>query len=494
MQENKNSEKIIRVPITLHEVLQKPPPAKEKRRAGLCTLRSLRLVLKILFELGLNRLYLAIKKEEGYIFLSIAIGITVILALLTVFLANSASVRVTVTSDFIETTQSYYNAISGIEYAIEKMKIDLPSAVGTFEHANGTVQVNTSTFDYYGNPLTSGKTRFISTGCHGQTERLIEILVEYKVVSSNPPWGPISVVDEVSSAEFTIGSEFALNDSIFIGKSVVVEETVNMGDPPGDPTCIYVPEGQTVTGSFDEYFSWSEHPEPVPALPDFDHIFYDSLINIANSITSTGGNKYDGNLTIETESFDLSLYENSMYFVKGKVVINGGHITGGDYSGRPGILIASNQITCSEYKPVSQESIIDDNIIFIAGSVLEFDDASEFGADWSSISPPDRPATFNEVYAKDAVEIMDDAVVWALCTSLSDLTLDGKLYGVAHAPTTRVDFNKSTSSLEGALFTKQLNKKDIAEDGVMNLHHIYPVQFSTQCRGYRVIGNTWREI
>lgn len=438
------------------------------------------------------RLYLATKKEEGYVFLFIAIGITVILALLTVFLAKSASVRVTVTADFIETTQSYYNAISGIEYAIERMKIDLPSAVGTFEHANGTVQVNTSTFDYYGNPLTSGKTRFISTGRHGQTERLVEIIVEYKVDSSNPSWGPISVIDEVSSAEFTIGSEFALNDSIFIGKSVEVEETVSLGDPPGDPTCIYVPEGHTVTGPFDEYFTWSEHPEPVPALPDFDHTFYDSLISIANSITSTGGNKYDGNLTIEGD-FDLSLYENSMYFVNGKVKITGGYITGGDYSGRPGILIASGQITCSQNES-SQESIIDDNIIFIAGSGLEFDDASEFGADWSSISPPERPATFNEVYAKDVVEIMDDAVVWALCTSLSDFILDGKLYGVAHAPTAKVDFNKSTSFLEGALFTKQLNKKDIAEVGVMNLHHIYPVQFSTQYWQYKVVGNTWREI
>jgi len=146
-----------------------------------------------------NRLQ-SLKREDGFAFSVTAIGLVLILGLITFYLSSSVTARISIAADFLETTQSYYNALSGIEYALEEMGTDINNVVGTYEHGNGTVTLSTSAEDFEGDSLSCEGRRIISTGNHGETERMMELVVEFHLQGGDP-WGNLSMVDTLDSHE-----------------------------------------------------------------------------------------------------------------------------------------------------------------------------------------------------------------------------------------------------------------------------------------------------
>ncbi len=560
----------------------------------------------------LPSIFKSLKREDGFAFSVSAIGIVLILGLITFYLSSSVTARISIAADFLETTQSYYNALSGIEYALEEMGTDVGNIVGTYEHGNGTVTISTSAEDFEGDSLSCEGRRIISTGKHGETERMMELLVEFHLQGGDP-WGDLSMVDTLAShgggddddedeeedcgdklwgnrhkvsfefccesvtinsptkitkiklwyvaggsmtinnpnvksgtwsvpegqylkqakvwrnnkntgkvtsdiytscgvgKKFNIKKHFTLNDSLYMGFSVKVDEEAEIGDPPGNPTDISVPTGgYIVEGDFDQYFTWSVYPDPVPTLPVISATPYDSLIAIASSITHTSGNKYKGDLDLTGGTLDLSQYTNRTLFVKGKVKLKGTYVTGGVFFENgialPGIIVATDDIECQQHGNTNVE--VNDNIIFISKKNIKLKHETQFGKDHSALPVSDWPVTFNELYAKERIEIEGDSQVWALCTGREGIKLQhSTVYGVLYVPSGRLEWiggeddddddddggSSSDSRLYGALFVKAV-KNDKLDHGIMNLFHIYPKHYFTSRWKYEYVALTWREI
>jgi len=466
-----------------------------------------------------------IKDEGGFVFAITAMAVVVLISLMMIYLRSTVMLNISEAGEIMSTSQSYWSAVSGLEYAYEEASSNIDSVPGTYTYYNSTITIDSSFVDNDGNPLSNGEVRLISTGVHGDTKRIVASA--FDLSRDQDLWPSISVILSVSSSgddeengdghddeekkkkkshddeehddesdAFKINENAILNCSLFIGGSVEVESNATVGSPSyGGPTTIYVPTGQIVTGDFTSTFDWEVYPNPTPALPGFNHGFYDSLINIAESVSNTIGNEHDGDLEIELTTFDLSVFANRTYFVDGDIKIKGSTVTGGSLSSNghaaPGILVASGKIEVE--KKSSTQSFIDNNIILIAKEEIEIEDYSQVGSDYSSISLQCRPFNLNELYAKDNVEIKDYAEVWAIVTSRDELKLEdhAKLYGIAHAPDNKLYLDENTF-IEGAIFVLRMDHNKFKE-GQIRLTHCFPMHFKS-VRKFVPIISTFKEI
>ncbi|MFQ6677176.1 MAG: hypothetical protein ACE5D0_02545 [Fidelibacterota bacterium] len=589
-----------------------------------------------------------IPKEEGFVFAVTAMVVVVVLSLILIYLRSTVMLNISEASEIMSTSQSYWSAVSGMEYAFEESASNADSVPGTYSYYNSTITLESSLVANGGGPVNNGSLRFISTGTHGETKRIVES--SFKGITDFSLWPSISVIlesgespggeecgecdgkvtqltlqyngsssasvkvkqkkgkkwkkifkqtvspggtftingvdskgtlgskikifingdlhveihtscsepigagmvagsfeiisgysrnggllcnygddecndddhdddDDNGSSGFEINDNAILNCSIFIGGDVDVESSAIVGSPSyGGPTTIYVPTGNTVTGNFNSTFDWDIYLNPTPTLPNFNHSPYDSLINIADAISSTGGNEYDGDLEIELTTFDLSSYTNRTYFVDGDIDIKGSTITGAVSGGDstlslPGILVSSGQITIDEED--NTQSFIDDNIILIAKKDIKIKDYSQIGTDLSGNSPSCRPSTLTEVYSKDDVEIKENVVVWAIVTARGDLKLDGTLYGIAFVPDGHFIMDNSNAYMEGAIFVNRMGSSSSGDDdddhddhdddddgdcftdgfnkGQMKLTHCFPQPYFSS-RKFVPVKSTFKEI
>lgn len=434
-----------------------------------------------------HRKLTGIKKEDGFVFVITAITISIILGLSIIYLSNSVTMNMSEASNVYSASQSYWTAISGIEYSLKKMSDGAPNISGTYTFFNSALVIQLSDRDRSGSLLGSGQLRVISTGSHGTAKRFLEILFQ---VQEQDIWPNLSVIKEAKDDYFEIKRNFTLNDSIYIGADVSVHNQTSIGDPPGDRTHIYVPTGKTVTGNFDTNFSWSEHPNGIVDLPVFTHTEYDSLINIANAITGTSGNKYKGDYTINGGTFDLSGYENNTFFIKGKLTVKGANIMGGTL-GSPGIIVVTKDAKLQ--KRGSNQTFVYDNIILIGNKKIKIENNTQFGNDYSTLIPSLRPKTANELFAKQKIEIKEDTEVWAQIYSNDQIEQKGSVFGLVYT-SSGLEFEKNSSYLEGALFVKKILKpKSKFEKGAMNLNHSFPLHYFSGIR-YEVVSNSLREI
>jgi len=529
--------------------------------------------------------------EGGFVFSVLAIMVTLILGLTSIYLSNTVNIHLSVAEESYSSSQSYWSALSGIEYALQKGLGGLQDIPGNYNFFNSSVAVSVYTTDPQGNPLGGDQVRIESISGHWLTKRILDIgmavdhdqdvwpdtsIIEGKGISSpcsecdgkvtyltlqyngsqsalirveqkkegvvyngivssggqfsfsgidskgtlgteisiyvngqlntkihtscSQPIGPglISGAFEViygqsrnggdlcpvgsgsgeqeeEEDKFKIERDFQLNGSLYIGDDVVVDEHASIGDPPGDPTHIWVPTGRTVVGDFDQYFSWSVYSYGSASIPTFVHTEYDSLISIAQSITSTSGNKYYGNMNINGGTFDLSVYDTKTFFVKGNVTIAGAMVTGGILM-EPGILVATGKITVKEEH--HDESSVGDNIIFISNNEIKIKDHTQFGVDHSSLLPADRPLTVNEIFSKGKVEIYENAQVWSQIYAGGNVELKGSLYGLVYTPA-KLKFEGDHNNgpfLEGFLFVHEIEGNEFRK-GVLNIIPYYPLHY-----------------
>lgn len=439
-----------------------------------------------LFKNG-HRKLAGVQKEDGFVFVITAITVSIILGLSIVYLTNSVTLNITEASDVYSASQSYWTSISGIEYSLKKMSDGAPNISGTYTFFNSAIVIQLSDRDYSGSPLGSGQLRVVCTGLHGETKRILEVRYQ---VEEQDIWPDLSVIKQADGNNFDIKKNFTLNDSIYIGADVSVHNQAAIGDSPGDRTHIYVPTGKTVTGDFDANFSWSVHPNGIVDLPGFFHSEYDSLINIANAITGTSGNKYKGNYTINGGTFDLSGYENNTFFIKGKLTVKGATLTGGSLSS-PGIIVVTKDIKLQ--KRSSTQSFVNDHIILIGDRKIDIKDHTQFGNDYSALAPALRPKTVNELFAKGQIEIKANAEVWAQIFTIDKIKVEGRVFGLIYS-TTGIEFEKNSSFFEGALFVQKIKKPESKlKKGKMDLNHSFPLHYFSGIR-YEVVPHSLREI
>ncbi|MFQ6613097.1 MAG: hypothetical protein ACE5D2_08365, partial [Fidelibacterota bacterium] len=513
-----------------------------------------------------------------------------ILGLTSLYLSNTVNLHLSVAEETYSSSQSYWSALSGIDYALEKGLGGLQDIPGNYGFFNSDVALSVYTTDPQGNPLGSDQVRVESISGHWETKRILDISMavdhdqdvwpdtsviegegiasecdecdgkvtyltlqyngsqsalirveqkkegvvyngivsaggqfsfsgidkkgtlgtEIKIyingnyntkihTSCSQPIGPglvsgaFEVIygrsrnggdlcpvgsgsgDDDDEDKFKIEKDFQLNGSLYIGDDVVADEDASIGDPPGDPTHIWVPTGRTVTGDFDQYFSWSVYSYGSASLPSFIHSEYDSLIAIAQSITSTGGNKYFGNMTINGGTFDLSAYDNKTFFIKGNLTIAGGAVTGGILM-EPGFIVTTGKIEIKEEH--HDQSSIGDNLIFISDEEVKIKNQTQFGVDHSSLLPVNRPLTVNEVFSKGKVKIEKDAQVWAQIYAGGDVELKGSVYGLIYT-TAKLKFQAEHHTepfLEGYIFVHEIEERKLKK-GILNIIPYYPLHY-----------------
>ena len=425
----------------------------------------------------------ATNAESGFGFSLIAIVVALVMGLTVTMVFRQVSTQSAELGDMYSASQAHWTAMSGIEWGIYKAELGENDVLGTFNFFNSTVTIDTSASDESGTPLTTNFYRVMSEGEFGEAESNFRIIAAFSLLTA---WADVSIIEAHSVAKkgeipFDLTKDFTLNDSIYFGDDVIVEDGSTYGDTAiGEATHIYYgatsPIGVDVETGDHEFLTYGAHPQGDLWLPDFDNSYYDNLIALADAVTSTSGNTIKGKKTWTNTTLDLSIYTDNTLYVKGEVKIEGSHVTGGTQES-PGIIITNDKFTLKEAKvgkkkeEVKIQSTVDDNIIFISKKDIQLENASQFGEDHSALPAQDRPVTTNELYAKDDLKISRDVVAWGQLYCRDDIKLEGRVYGICLAPG-KFTFEKNESYLEGAVFAHELNKSTL-DNGQMHLNHIY---------------------
>ncbi len=422
-------------------------------------------------------------EEDGIVFSATAIIVSVILGLVILYLSNSTTLNINEAMDIYSAKQSYWSAISGIEYALQNSENGFDNLPGSYSFYNSAVYLAVSNTTRSGTPLPDGQIRVISLGQHAETKRILEVKFKVKIKSF---WPKLSIIEQAKN--FKIKEDFILNDSLYIGGNVWVDDDAKIGDPPAEKTNIYVPSGSSVTGDFDKRFSWSVYPAGSLSLFPFSTTKYDSLLAIAKSIASTNGNRCKGDFTLNGGVLDLSSFTDRIYFVKGKLTIKGGTVTGGTVSA-PGIIVATDKVEFKKFG--TTQTFVNDNIIIISRREVGIKDRTRFGTDYSYLNPNLRPTTVNEIFTYGKVEVGENTKVWAQIISSGKVKIKGKAYGVVYS-NDGIEFDEDDAYLEGALFVRRVLGNKL-EKGRMNLNHSVPAYYFSGA-SYQVIPATLKEI
>jgi len=291
--------------------------------------------------------------------------------------------------DVYSASQARWTAISGIEWGTYKAELGEDDVLGTFNFFNSsTVTIDTSAADENGTPLTNNFYRIMSVGTFADAESRLRIIAAF---SMQEAWADVSIIEQQGDIKNT----FTLNDSIYFGDDVDIQNGASIGVGGGEPTHFFHPIGAVVDPSSGTTWTSGVHPLGNLYLPDFDNSYYDDHIAIADAITSTSGNEIytsrgRGTETWIDEELDLSDYTDNTLYVAGKVSLESVHLTGGTLE-EPGILVANNTITLLKSVTGKGKNAVegvkttaDDNIILISKTDIILDDSTYFGEDWSA--------------------------------------------------------------------------------------------------------------
>ena len=135
-----------------------------------------------------------VRNEGGFIFAVTAMGVVIIISLMMIYLRSTGMLNISEAGEMLSTSQSYWSAVSGMEYAYEEAAINADSVPGTYSYYNSSIILESSLAGNDGGPITSGSIRFISTGVHGDTKRIVES--SFQGVKTLDLWPPISVILE----------------------------------------------------------------------------------------------------------------------------------------------------------------------------------------------------------------------------------------------------------------------------------------------------------
>ncbi|NQU67241.1 MAG: hypothetical protein HQ510_04795 [Candidatus Marinimicrobia bacterium] len=220
-------------------------------------------------------------------------------------------------------------------------------------------------------------------------------------------------------------------------------------------------------------------------LPDFDHLSYDSLLTIAQTMSHDPSNgMYVGNIDWpydgqwgNTTIFNLHNYPNRVLFVRGDCTIKWCEVKNvNGSSSAPGIIVATGKI---EIDSVTGGSIPDD-IILITSDDIEIEDTN-FG---SNLAQANWPTVVNELYARGEIDISNSSRVLAQIyafggnhNSYSYRSQDVNTYGLLYLPNpdTYLDL-ASQKWFKGAMYVNRV-KDDRFQDTFVLFHRKFPIHY-----------------
>lgn len=309
--------------------------------------------------------------------------ILVLMAMLALAVIGTVIFSITATETVISaktaaSTQAFYVAESGIQYALAQMRTNFETFTGVSDKpaGNGTFSVAVYTTDESGTALLASRRRVKSTGMVGDSKRVIQVML-----SNQPPsfsFGCYISRSDAPTGILQIYNSTTINGNFYIGADVNVRPGAVLGNLV--PTLVCVPVGHVVTG----YGNWAVHPNPQPVLQPLDTKFYDQKIAIAETIPSGNNNSaflagtspyYYGNLTI-SNPLDLKKpgYADTTeggytIYIKGSLVINGATVYCGSMAGdkaNPARIVVAG----STVNEIKGNAALGNNLVIISQSDL----------------------------------------------------------------------------------------------------------------------------
>ena len=409
----------------------------------------------------------ASNSQSGFGVTLIAVTIAVIMGLAVSIYMRQISTQGLQYQNMYSASQARWAALSGVEFGLYKSELGEADVSGTYPFFNSTIIIDTLETNTGGGSLPDYWYMVTARGSFADSHTDLRF---FSKKSMKAVWGDVSIIE--GTGDVTIDNTVTMDDSLYIGQNVTVS-----GGTIGASvhTHLYTPPTKSVSPASGTNYTSGLHPREWLFSPDFDTKPYDSLIAIAAAITSTSGNKINGNKRYRNTSIDLNSYADSTLFIKGKLTLQGVTVTGGDTT-RPAVLVATLDIIAENRK--GDETTFGDNIVLIADDDIYLYDATEFGDDHSGDAPEDRPVTFNMMYGFDYIMIDDDVVAWSSTFSTDDVRLDGSFYGIVYAPD-KFTISQTDAYLEGAIFANKFvgSKTNRINRGTLNLNHYFNQDF-----------------
>lgn len=395
------------------------------------------------------------KNDRGIIYIATVIMVLVLFSLMTYTMSTIISINSEKTSNLYIDTEAELCAIAGVEYAFYQLVNDFTNWSGTSGSINfgkGAFQVVVYDTDENGNNLNSDIKRIIVTSVVEKSIKKIQVTFS----SLGEPFSFSMYIkelqDPIKNHYIEIGTNNNLKGDMYFG------DNVNVKTPRSriDTTSVYVPPGHVVTSSatFDETYSWDIYPPPLPTFPVFDHTFHDSLLSIAEAITSTNGNEIFGNLIVNS-AWDLSAYDSNTVFINGNLTVTGASaIISSFTTDSPAFIIVDGTV---DFK---NGCSVGDNVITIAsGSVNVISTGTLYGLDWSATPLGDRPSRVNEIYSFGDIDI-SGGKVFSNVNAIGDLSLRGTIYASCYCV--------GTVEIESAIFEGAVVATNLKLDRITN--------------------------
>lgn len=402
--------------------------------------------------------------QAGFGFTLMAVVLALVMGLIVSMFLRQVSTQVAEMGDLYSASQAKWASVSGIEYGLFKAEFGEADVSGSYSFYNSTIILDTLEAYTTGGALPDYWYMVTSRGSTSVAYRDFRFLSKKSLKTI---WGDVSIIE--GTADIELQSGFTLNDSLYIGQDVTVDVGADVGSTVFSH--IYRPPDHTVTPATGTNYTSGEHYRSWLFSPDFDTEPYDSLIAIALGISSNSVNKFKKNKLFKNDVIDLNSYPDSTIYCRQSFTFQGCTITGGD-STRPAVIVAWKDIVLESTG--GNETTIGDNVVLISDDDIYLYDQSEFGLDYSHLSPENRPRTFNMMFGDDYIFVDEDVVAWSQAFSTDDIRIDGALYGIAYAPD-KFTFANINSYFEGAIFANKYrgsNFNDL-DFGELNLNHYF---------------------
>lgn len=395
------------------------------------------------------------QNDRGVIYIATVIMVLVLFSLMAYTMGTIISVNSEKTANLYIDAEAELCAEAGVEYAFYQLVNDFinwPGSSGYINFGKGKFIVEIFDTDENGGPLNADKRRVVSTGVVEKSTKKVQVTFS----ALGEPFSFALYIKQLKNpsrnTEIEIGTNNKLSGDLYFGTNVYVKTPSSKIDT----TTIYVSPGHQVTSnaSFSDIYKWQVYPPPLPSFPVFDTTIHDSLLAIAEAISSSSGNKIKGNLTINT-AWDLSAYENNTVFINGNLTVkNNSGIISSFTTTAPAYIVVDGTV---DYKTGCS---VGDNVITIASNDLSvISTGTRYGLDWSALPLEDRPPRVNELFSKTNIDITGGKV-FANVESLGDLQLRGTIFASCYCV--------GTVEIESATFEGSVVANDTKLDRITN--------------------------
>ncbi len=300
---------------------------------------------------------------------------------------------------------------------------------------------------------------------------------QFTMVSS-PDWPAISIISDGQLANISFRNHFRFDGDIFFEDNLSIDCDGCVGNI--ESADFYHLSSSSIADNGQGNHLNTTLVDLAPTT-NFDFSQEDSLIDIAETITSTKDNKILGNYELENDNLDLSTFPDKTLFIKGEAEFEGVSVYGGS-TADPAFLVTTGSLTLKGEH--DRPTIFGDNIILISKKIIRIKKNTQFGIDRQTTRPLERPVLRNEIFSHASINIdRNYKTIWGqLISPNKKIVLSGKVFGGIYAPAEGLELLGDQAHFEGSLVASKIGRQPELTEGSMVLFENNFSRFTSDIR------------